>query len=149
MWQIRYRGGIAPHILKVNTWWMWVFSYTPRPLYPPVHCTVVWVGPRAGLHVLKKKQISFTLLKTKPWSLGRRGLRVATVPAALRSVTDLVKEPFWSAHLHCSAVASCPVTILNLVSWGCDDRQLMPLRISCSCYSTWPLELEPQTTGTA
>jgi hypothetical protein len=27
-------GGIAPLILGFGTWWKWVVSFTPRPLYP-------------------------------------------------------------------------------------------------------------------
>jgi hypothetical protein len=26
-------GGMAPHNLNLGTWWMWVVSFTPRPLY--------------------------------------------------------------------------------------------------------------------
>jgi hypothetical protein len=27
-------GGIAPHILDLGTWWRWLVSFRPRPLYP-------------------------------------------------------------------------------------------------------------------
>jgi len=29
-----WSGGIVPRILDLGTRWMWVVSFTPRPLYP-------------------------------------------------------------------------------------------------------------------
>jgi hypothetical protein len=56
-------GGIAPHIFDLGTrWtrWKWVVSFTPRPLYSRkralgTHCVGNWVGLRAGLHAVVKR----------------------------------------------------------------------------------------------
>jgi hypothetical protein len=113
MFQLRHAGvceieGMGPRILKASSSWRSVFSCTLRPFYPlrkewTLHWIGGWVCPRAGLEVSEERKIPFPLSIIKPRFLGRPGLRVATLPAPLRSVTDLLKG---SACFHCYTVAS-------------------------------------------
>jgi hypothetical protein len=56
----RVSRGIALLFLNLGTRRGWVVSTTPRPLYPRerpgTHCTVGWVGPRAGLDMCEKSR---------------------------------------------------------------------------------------------
>jgi len=59
-----YRGntGIAPRILILSNRWMWVVSFTPRPLYlrgnSPGTCLIAGqVGSRAYMDALVKRKI--------------------------------------------------------------------------------------------
>jgi hypothetical protein len=52
-WIRKGSGDIAPWILNLSTRWMWMVSFTLRPLYsgeitPNTHWTGGWVGPRAA-----------------------------------------------------------------------------------------------------
>jgi hypothetical protein len=54
-------GGIAPRILNLGTRWKWVVSFMPRPHYPRrkspvIHWIGGWVGPRAGLGAVAKRE---------------------------------------------------------------------------------------------
>jgi hypothetical protein len=47
------RGGISPWILSLGTIWIWVVSFTPRPLCPRgrntgIHWIGGWMSPRVG-----------------------------------------------------------------------------------------------------
>jgi hypothetical protein len=55
-------GYINPHFLDLGTSWRSVVSFTPLPLYPEkrahrIHWIGGWVGPRAGLHTVEKRNI--------------------------------------------------------------------------------------------
>jgi hypothetical protein len=58
-------GGTPPRILDLDTRWMWVFSFMPRPLYRQdkttcAHLIGGWVGPIACLDaVVKIKNLIF------------------------------------------------------------------------------------------
>jgi hypothetical protein len=54
--------GIAPCILDLGTRWNLVISFTPQPLYaqgksPGTRKIGVWVGPRAGVDAVVKRNI--------------------------------------------------------------------------------------------
>jgi hypothetical protein len=65
-------GCIDPGFLDLGTWWRWVVSFTPQPLYPrekapSTHWIGGWVGPRAGLdNVEKTKFLTLPGLELRP-----------------------------------------------------------------------------------
>jgi hypothetical protein len=66
-------GRIDPHFLGLGTNWRWVFSFTPRPLYPPgkspsTHWIRGWVVPRASLDTMEKWKF-LTLPELEFWPL--------------------------------------------------------------------------------
>jgi hypothetical protein len=58
-------------ILNLGIIWRWVVSFTPLPLYPRgkspgVHLIRGWVGSRAGLDAVEKKEICFPCRESNP-----------------------------------------------------------------------------------
>jgi hypothetical protein len=68
-WALRHEGVwgsgcINPRFLYLGTSWIWVVSFTPRPLYPrgnsppPTHWKGDWVGPRTGMDNVEMRKFS-------------------------------------------------------------------------------------------
>jgi len=64
--------GTAAVILIIGTRWRWAVIFMPQPLHlterTRVHSVGGWVGPRASLHVLKKREISCLFWDCSPRS---------------------------------------------------------------------------------
>jgi hypothetical protein len=100
--------GIALLMLDLGATRGWVFSTTPRPLYPRerpgTHCTGGWVGPRAGLDVC--------------------GIRSPDRPARSQSLTEL------SGPLECVGYESIFLPSKQPITW----RPWGPKRVCCPTY---------------
>jgi hypothetical protein len=53
--------------------------FTPRERTPDTHCTVGWVGPRAGVNTEIRGKILLPLPGIEPRSSGRRPVRSQTL----------------------------------------------------------------------
>jgi hypothetical protein len=79
-----FDGGIAPRILDLGNWGMWVVSFTPRERAPGTHWIGSWVGPRAGLDAMEKRKI--------PSHRRESNLRTPIVQPVASLYTDLATE---------------------------------------------------------
>jgi hypothetical protein len=60
-----WSGGLYPRIFNLGTTWRWVVSFTARPIYTrgksPLNLLIGgWVGHRASLDAVKRRNISYT-----------------------------------------------------------------------------------------
>jgi hypothetical protein len=74
-------GDIARRILNLGTRWRWLASFTPQALYPGerapgTHWIGGWVGPRAGLNAVAKRNNTYHYRESKP---GRPAHSSATI----------------------------------------------------------------------
>jgi len=77
LWRRVETGGIAPRIVNIGVGWRWVI-FIPRPLYPRLrapdtHWICGWVGSRADLNVVAKREI--------PVRIGNRIQVVQPIPS--------------------------------------------------------------------
>jgi len=84
-------GDITPLILNVGTRLRWVASFTPRPLYPrckPPGTRWIggWVGPRAGLEAVAKRNNPY------PYRKSYSGLPACTLVTIVTEITWLLTK---------------------------------------------------------